>query len=94
VCVPTVWYFIEACKPRPTRAAEVLAVEHSQSYPGIPRVGQNLIYICGEHTVLSAGKSPNYSHIRCIYTVLANPRYKLSWQNSGCTLPCRVQGII
>jgi hypothetical protein len=32
-------------------------------------------YIYGVHTVFWAGKSPIYGHVRCIYTVLANPIY-------------------
>ena len=41
------------------------------------RVGQNhtCIGIYGVHTVFLAGKSPYIGHIRCVYTVLANPRY-------------------
>ena len=43
---------------------------YTQGWPGP--------YIYCVYTVFLAGKSPNiqiYSHIRCIYTVLANPRY-------------------
>ena len=44
---------------------------------GISGVGQNhtFLSIYGVHTVVKAGKSP---YIRCRYTVLAKPRYKLS----------------
>jgi len=37
------------------------------------RVGQNHIYIYGVYTVFLAGNHHIYGHIRCIYTVLANP---------------------
>jgi hypothetical protein len=51
--------------------------------PGVPlprymcRVGQNqtFIDIYGVRTVPLAGKSPYIRHIRCRYTVLANPIY-------------------
>ena len=47
------------------------------------RVGQNHTFrgIYSVHTVFLAGKSP-YVHIRCRYTVLANPVYVSteSWQ--------------
>jgi hypothetical protein len=43
------------------------------------RVGQNHLYtVCVRCTVFLAGDSPyirSYTHIRCIYTVLANPTY-------------------
>jgi hypothetical protein len=32
------------------------------------------IFIYGVYTVFLAGKSPIYGHIRCMYTVLANPK--------------------
>ena len=32
------------------------------------------LYLYSVHTIFQAGKSP-YGHIRCVYTVLANPSY-------------------
>jgi len=49
------------------------------------RVGQNHIYIYGVYTFFWQGNHQIYVHIRCIYTVLANPknvaqhRYRVKW---------------
>jgi pentose-5-phosphate-3-epimerase len=52
-----------------------LAVDSIHQYNGdTPCAGSTYICIYGVYTVFSAGKLPYIRHIRCTYTVLANPK--------------------
>jgi hypothetical protein len=57
------------------------------------KVGQNhtFIGIYGVYTVFLAGESRTYGHIRCIYTVLANPTHASQRTSGRCRQATRAK---